>query len=265
MTEVVYKLAAEKTGFPQDQLKPEFKLLDDLNLDSIKAGSFMAALAKKYQIQGKFDPASFANASLQHIVETVESFVSSTTASKTSETAQLDDSLKTNQPLRAPSSNLEQQPTDEEELNRVKSYSVMLLEEALIASSPVQTREKNILILHLERDSELAVKLSDSLAGKVNKYRSLRLNELNSKSLDSFTDLFVVMPQNYGESDWIQEVVNLLSSTAQMTAFKDLSLSFIQRSNQFARGISNFDKPNSILSAISFAASLHLERPEAKI
>ncbi|MFM6348322.1 MAG: acyl carrier protein, partial [Dolichospermum sp.] len=40
--EKVVEIAAEKTGLPKEAIKLEYRLLDDLNLDSIKAGSLMA-------------------------------------------------------------------------------------------------------------------------------------------------------------------------------------------------------------------------------
>ncbi|MFM6845507.1 MAG: acyl carrier protein, partial [Dolichospermum sp.] len=73
--EKVVEIAAEKTGLPKEAIKLEYRLLDDLNLDSIKAGSLMAEIAKTYHLEGKFEPSEFANATLAEIIENVTSYL----------------------------------------------------------------------------------------------------------------------------------------------------------------------------------------------
>ena len=71
---VVFSLVSEKTGFPEDRLSVDYRLLDDLNLDSIKAGSLLAELIKKYDLQGQIEASAHANSSLKEIISTIESY-----------------------------------------------------------------------------------------------------------------------------------------------------------------------------------------------
>jgi enediyne polyketide synthase len=64
-------LAAARTGFPRESVRPEFKLLDDLNLDSIKAGELIAQAASAFDVGGSIDPVTLANATLIEIAEAI--------------------------------------------------------------------------------------------------------------------------------------------------------------------------------------------------
>src|ERR1035437_4836096 len=64
------------------------KLLDDFNLDSIKAGSLLNGMFKDFQLQGKLNASNFLNASLDNIISEVDKIVipqghSSATSSST--------------------------------------------------------------------------------------------------------------------------------------------------------------------------------------
>jgi acyl transferase domain-containing protein/acyl-CoA thioesterase FadM/acyl carrier protein len=56
---------AEVTGFDADSLRPEMRLLDDLNLDSLRAGEVVAKLAAR--VGAAVDPSALANASLSEL------------------------------------------------------------------------------------------------------------------------------------------------------------------------------------------------------
>jgi len=55
------------TGFPPEAMLPEMRLIDDLNLDSIKAAELIASVSKRLGITGRIDPGKFANATLHEI------------------------------------------------------------------------------------------------------------------------------------------------------------------------------------------------------
>jgi acyl transferase domain-containing protein len=57
-------MAAEQTGFPRSALTRDARLLDDLNLDSIKAAELVAGAAKAVGVAGLVDPSSLANSSI---------------------------------------------------------------------------------------------------------------------------------------------------------------------------------------------------------
>ena len=60
-------LVVERTGFPRESITPEARLLDDLNLDSIKAAELVASAARQQGAAGKLDPSKLANATLADV------------------------------------------------------------------------------------------------------------------------------------------------------------------------------------------------------
>ena len=72
LREHMLSLVAEVTGFDKATLSLESRLLDDLNLDSIKAGDLLARLASLAGIQWPDDPAVLANARLAEIEAAVK-------------------------------------------------------------------------------------------------------------------------------------------------------------------------------------------------
>lgn len=75
--EILLKLASDMTGFPGSSISLNHRLLDDLNLDSIKAGQFVAKALKLYGAEGKLDPTTMANSSLREIYDLIVSHISS--------------------------------------------------------------------------------------------------------------------------------------------------------------------------------------------
>lgn len=61
-------LITELTGFPASSLNENHRLLDDLNLDSIKAGERVATFARRFAPGMGLDPLGLANASLERLV-----------------------------------------------------------------------------------------------------------------------------------------------------------------------------------------------------
>jgi len=56
------------TGFSRDTLTPDMRLLEDLNLDSIKTGDLLTRVAKAVGLIGEIAPLDFANLTLEEIV-----------------------------------------------------------------------------------------------------------------------------------------------------------------------------------------------------
>ena len=68
---ILLEILCQVTGFPADIFKMEMRLLDDLNLDSIKAGEAITALVQRCSIQGALDPIQIANATLDEIIDII--------------------------------------------------------------------------------------------------------------------------------------------------------------------------------------------------
>jgi acyl transferase domain-containing protein len=67
LEDLLLDLAARRTGFARNTITMEVRLLDDLNLDSIKAAELVAAAAKQVGAAGKVDPSKLANATLAEV------------------------------------------------------------------------------------------------------------------------------------------------------------------------------------------------------
>lgn len=84
--DILINLVVQQTGYPQESITPDLKLLDDLNLDSIKAGELVANAAKECGVGGEIDPSALANASLKDIAEVMKSAMPNNLASQPTET-----------------------------------------------------------------------------------------------------------------------------------------------------------------------------------
>ncbi|MGI9077102.1 MAG: acyl carrier protein [Gemmatimonadaceae bacterium] len=71
----ILELVALRTGYPADSIGLQMRLLDDLNLDSIKATDLIAATAAEYGVAAQLDASTLANATLQEIADVVAAHV----------------------------------------------------------------------------------------------------------------------------------------------------------------------------------------------
>ncbi len=65
----VLKVAAQLTGYDVGSLSEDMRLLDDLNMDSIKAAELLAILGRAFQVSDALDIADYANATLGEIAD----------------------------------------------------------------------------------------------------------------------------------------------------------------------------------------------------
>ncbi len=73
--EVIFALIAKRTGFPRESLSAGMRLLDDLNLDSIKAAELLAEAAKGFEVAGDIDVSQYANSTVAEIAAAFDGFV----------------------------------------------------------------------------------------------------------------------------------------------------------------------------------------------
>ncbi len=69
---VIVELAARRTGFPPASIEMQHRVLDDLNLDSIKAAEIVGEAAKQIGVAELVDPMQFANARLSDIADALD-------------------------------------------------------------------------------------------------------------------------------------------------------------------------------------------------
>ncbi len=69
---LLIQIAAKRTGFNADSILLEHRVLDDLNLDSIKSAELVAEAVRELGLAGKIDPSNYANSTLLEIKEALE-------------------------------------------------------------------------------------------------------------------------------------------------------------------------------------------------
>ncbi|MGZ5280504.1 MAG: acyltransferase domain-containing protein, partial [Pseudobdellovibrionaceae bacterium] len=69
--EILLTTLTQITDFPKDVFKMNMRLLDDLNLDSIKAGEAITQVAATCQLESPLDPIQIANSNLDEIIDIV--------------------------------------------------------------------------------------------------------------------------------------------------------------------------------------------------
>ncbi|NJK85441.1 MAG: hypothetical protein HC906_05220 [Bacteroidales bacterium] len=195
----LFDLVEKKTGFPKNQLNNDLKLLNDLNLDSIKATSVIAELNKKFSIQGKVEPSKYLNATIGEIIEKAASLV-------------------------AVSPEIEK--PDNQKQHWVRSF------EAKVFTEPIEIdhqkiseywSNKNIGLVTSESGKQLCEKLFAEISGNAS-VTQIQLNELENHS---FEVLLVVVPPVAINASELSEVVHLFSTiAAHSTRFNKLG--FIQ-------------------------------------
>ncbi|UXI69473.1 type I polyketide synthase [Tahibacter amnicola] len=76
---VLRDAVAQMTGFAADRLTPELRLIDDLNMDSIKVGALLADVATRCGLAGKVDSAELAGATLGEIATRLDALATPAT------------------------------------------------------------------------------------------------------------------------------------------------------------------------------------------
>ncbi|MDJ0105797.1 SDR family NAD(P)-dependent oxidoreductase, partial [Rhodococcus erythropolis] len=74
VSRILLEVIAGDTGFPVESLDVDLHLLDDLNMDSIKAADAIATVATRLGVQGDLDPAELVNVSLGELIEVLDRF-----------------------------------------------------------------------------------------------------------------------------------------------------------------------------------------------
>lgn len=244
VAEVINSILAERTGFPKDSIQPDFKLLDDLNLDSIKAGSFVAEISKKFGIQGKLAASKVANARVDDVIRMVSELVSESSAPES----------KSDDPSGAD--------------NWVNAYSVKLTESPLAVTAQTSEefwKNKSMVIVHHAEDGKTATNLSQVMRSRVSKVISVKSDDLRLLHSLENTCLLVVLPDLVINGQNTEKVVSLLADVAGIMSEVSMVGFLQQHDGYFCRNKLMRAALKAAYSAVGFAASLHHERPDVKV
>ena len=280
---MLIELITEKTGFPVASIKPEFRLLDDLNLDSIKSAELVAQLAQQIGVEGQVDPAYFANATLAEVAEALEQLASAAKSGNT-----LEQPAVTVMESGNPSPKMLTLPVDESPAwvrNFVVEYvvedaaSISKQEEEWQNTNLFQTddwKTAHVLIVAASDEADVVQEFSAALQQRGAKVQAVSFVEMSQRSLiqsPDFTHFIAIMPRDAQKggtsSDRLQQAMEhvyavatpLQASTAQR---EYTSVTYIQFGDGY---FGKQDEINQIEQGcvIGFASTLHMERPDLKV
>ncbi len=282
--QVLFGVIESLTGFEAATLKPEMRVLDDLNLDSIKASELVANASMHYGIAGELELAAFANASIGEIAQAIRDKLAEKGLSADSPQAPASSVQK--EPLVSSSASLQVLPEAAPKAKAVAPAAPMVAEvsksknrapwvrnftevftETKLPKTSESWNQAVVQIVASSRDQAWVEQVQSSLESQGAVARSSFCSAPESsfqvQALDA--DLVIVLlpiPKAEDFNDALNERVRILSAIAQGRWKKGQTISFVQIDDgRF--GHSSEAAP--ISSAKAFAQSLAHERSDLKI
>ena len=276
------ELVVEQTGFPADSFSPDARLLDDLNLDSIKSAEVVAQVAKQVGVEGQVDPSAFANASLAEVAVALEQLVGSGSAAATQT---IDVASQGSKGVTAAAMPVEEEAVTSWVRNFIVEY---MPEESDALSSQEEGWQNtnlfaidnwtaaNVLIVTAEPDVELVNGLSQELSQRGATVQTIDFAKMGERSLiesTEFTHFMAVMPP--AEQTDMVASDRLRQSMEQMYAIATppqaskanreyTSITYIQFGGGYfgkLKELNHIDQG----CLIGFASTVHIERPDLKV
>ncbi len=250
VAKVLLDLTHKVTGFDEQSLNLNLRLLDDLNLDSIKAAELIAEAAKVLGLSGQIDPSQFSNNTLAQIRDRFAELKSQ--ASQT--VGGVDNVLLRYQ-----------------RNTWVRNFIVKFEDEKIKQlDSAVFKRLNKIDILSDDSQREIAYGLKRTLKDKRIEARIRSYDELEKTKTDA-VGLICILPANHKKEPFeettlkriIDRFYHVMTTATHDGSEKESAVVFVQ----FGGGsFGENDKVNiESCCARSFASTLHLERPDLRI
>lgn len=246
---IVGKIVLE-TGYDRQSISLSARLLDDLRLESIKAGEIIGATAIKYDVAGKIEPAGLANGTIAEIGAAIRKAIAD------SESPSLD-KIK--------------------EKTWVRNFAVNPVPEPLSEDiiEKVNWSQANCLIACEPQEIEIADSLGQLLQDRgcqVQVVSFEKAGESTQTNLDEFSHLIAILPRKADRDILSDEDLEKISDrlqtfthppTPENRKHSELAVTYIQ----FGSGQFGTQTPANISQccAKAITASLHLERPDIKV
>jgi enediyne polyketide synthase len=287
----LFEVIGLKTGFPQESITGTMRLLDDLNLDSIKSADLISEVAKRFSIQDKIDPANFANATLDEIVVSLNKVV--VAKSSNGSAVVVNEQMGSTQDKLSPTSSVAVVESSSNSSSPwVRDFTVgYCLEEqtpcknvndnwdtANIFGSDNHWDDSKILILYEDSESELCNSLQRQLlqrgAGQ-ELIEKMIFSEVENLDLTQrgYAHTFILLPKISSQISSPEDSLRRATSRLRIAAVPGLaknigkefvSVSFIQfGEGKFGRLSTPIDIEQGC--SVGFASSLHLERQDLKV
>lgn len=257
VTQRLLKLVEERTGFPQNTLNLELRLLDDLNLDSIKAADLIALAAKQLGVSGQLDPSTLANATLGDIIAALEQTQSISQPAE----QQISISQKTTQENTTTAS--------ENPSSWVRNFAIDYIPQSA-PQHQTNWSQARILIVCDQIDNPLSQALSAKLQQHQAQVEMIIYEQVKAQEnrfQTGFTHYLALLPSTESQ----QKTLPLAQMLTRLKSIATLPLSNANCSIAYVQfGGGRFGSQGMVVSpevccAGSFARSLHLERPKCQV
>ncbi|MDZ7400880.1 MAG: SDR family NAD(P)-dependent oxidoreductase [candidate division KSB1 bacterium] len=257
----IIELIAQKTGFPPETLTPDMYLLNDLNMESIKAGELIVNIAREYGVAGKVDPAKLAQSNIRQVASAIIAV---------KEGAAIDAGSVT--PMQQLLANIEKSSGVK---TWVRNFIMVPTPEPLTRQSEALLSGKKALILHEASDEQLAATIARSLEqhGSLAQRKTFFAEEGQLPS--DFSIVIGILPRSSADEVSSERIMN---SVARFHLLARIGLTQQPSDGpsarpllmviQFADGKFGLEKGPRTLEqagALSFFASIHHERPNLNV
>ncbi|WP_256871718.1 type I polyketide synthase [Nostoc sp. TCL26-01] len=282
---LLVNLIAQQTGFPQESITLQIRLLDDLNLDSIKAGEVIATVAREVGVAGLIDPTTLANATIQEVAEALRAATPESNGNGHYETAAKNESnvvLKeaVGVALREAIA-LKTLTDDQQQPAQVRDYIVQAVPEeftpvTLGKHSEEKWQTANVLILCEAGEQEIAEILSGQLSDRNSQVQTVSFTEARTQALitsSDFTHFIAILPRTSNKElsadgrllDIIERLRSIATPPTTPRVLREhTTIAYIQ----FSGGLFGTQPPLADIEqccTVGFAASVHLERADLKV
>lgn len=252
---VVFSCVSKITGFTQNSLNSEMRLLDDLNLDSIKAGDLIVNISKELSVTSPVDVLNFATASLRDVIKVFSD--AAYPYKNTDEEPQRKSDLQENS---IDLSNVQQylEPW-------VRNFKIDIVEAPFkLELGEDVLKDANVLILYSKYSTSVSVALSKEITSKGAYVKTVTFEEAlrdnNTIQDPIFSVRIVILPQVNqsldGDADYLRKIVTQLSLTASVNYVS--TLAYIQFTEKYFNNVDQY-------CASAFAKSVHLERKDLRV
>ncbi len=285
---MLISLISERTGYPESSMTVQSRLLDDLNLDSIKAGELVAEISRRVGVAGAIDATKFSNASITEISAAVIEVVPKASPAKKAPSITPPPSAKhaappSPQPKQTPPQPKQWPEGDLSFTSRhptwTRNYVVhaeLAPREDTKAHTPADLKGMSFLIIHEVRDREPSEALASEVIARGASVERITFDAAYPTALQQgrdYTHKIAILPRTAGTGTPAQRVSEMAS---RMTAFCQPPAASTNSAKpqttvayvQFGGGTFGSDGASEapeLSATLAFSRTLHLERDDLRV
>ncbi len=266
--QVIYKVIGDLTGFEASTLNPGMRLLDDLNMDSIKASELLANTAMHFGIAGELESMPYANASIAEIADAIRLKLAEKGASNAAQsspttaiaTSPAPSALPAPTPLVIPTQKVAETTLAKNKEAWVRNFTEVYVPSELVSENAKQWLGSKINMVHDAQDQMWVESIKNEFEQQGAECLLIPEGLVESKE-SSLSVIRIPGASNSVEQD-LEHMLKIFSRVGQSRWKKGHQICFVQFDDGFF-GQSQLGE--ATLSAKAFAQSLAHERPDLKV